>query len=102
MDSAISLNSAILQAERIFEDIEHRVTGIQRLFVLYAHRRQDLHSGRLTEELLPTTVLKSILFTATSYDKVALPSLHWYYEHTRVKPMWASDGFLVFEVTSQR
>ena len=99
MDNAISLNGALLHTEQIFEDIEHRVATIARLFVLYAHRRQDLHSGRLTEELLPTTVLGQILASATSYDMVSLPSLHWYYEHTSVKPMWASSGFLVFEVT---
>ena len=58
-----------------------------------------MHSGRLTEELLPTSVLKSVLFSATSYDMVSLPSVHRYYEHIRVKPMWASTDFLVFQVT---
>ena len=81
------LSITILNAERMFEDIEHRVASFHDLIVLYAHRRQDLHSGRLTEELLPTTVLNRVLFSATTYDMVSLPSVHWYYEHIRVKPM---------------
>ena len=65
---------------------------------MYAHRRQDLHNLKLSEELLPLTSLNSILTSAATYDSVPLPDLNWYYTHKSVRPLWATPDFLVFEV----
>ena len=84
--------------EQVIEDLELQVSNVARFQSLYAHRRQDLHNLRLTEELLPITSLRSILASANSYNSVPLSDINWYYTHESVRPMWATSDFLVYEV----
>ena len=84
--------------ERILEDLELKAHTLHQLHQLYSHRRQDLHSGRLTEELLSVPSLTTILSSVRSFEASPLPDLNWYYSHTIVRPMWAATNFLVYEV----
>jgi hypothetical protein len=83
--------------ERILEDLELKGTTVYQLHQLYSHRRQDLHSGRLSEELLSVSSLSHIFDSIRSFETAPLPDLNWYYAHSVVRPMWAAQEFLVYE-----
>ena len=87
-----------ISMEQVLESLELKRDTIQKLHDLYTHRRQDLHSLRLTEELLPLATLAQILRDAQSYDVIPIAETNWYYAHERVRPMWATKDFLVYEV----
>jgi hypothetical protein len=84
--------------ERILEDLELKSQTLYQLHQLYAHRRQDLHAGRLTEELLSAASLAQILDSIRSFEAAPLADLNWYFSHSLVRPMWAATEFLVYEV----
>ena len=84
--------------ERILEDLELKGKTVYQLHQLYSHRRQDLHSGRLSEELLSVASLAHIFDSIRSVETAPLTDLNWYYAHSVVRPMWAAQEFLVYEV----
>jgi hypothetical protein len=84
--------------EQVLEDLEIQADTMHSFQALYAHRRQDLHNLKLSEELLPISSLENILATASTYDAVPLSDINWYYTHESVRPLWATPDFLVFEV----
>jgi hypothetical protein len=93
-----SLLSLRVTMEQVSEDLEQQAATLQSFQRLYAHRRQDLHNLKLSEELLPVSSLKTILDSAATYHSVAIADLNWYYTHESVRPMWATPDFLVYEV----
>ena len=93
-----SLLSLRVMMEQVIEDLEQQAATLQSFQSLYAHRRQDLHNLKLSEELLPVSSLKAILDSAATYHSVAVADLNWYYTHESVRPMWATTDFLVYEV----
>jgi hypothetical protein len=84
--------------EQVLEDIELQADTLRQFQALYAHRRQDLHNLRLSEELLPISFLRSILSRATTYEAVPVADINWYYTHGTVRPMWANPQYIVFEI----
>lgn len=84
--------------ERILEDLELKGQTLNQLHLLYSHRRQDLHAGRLSEELLSGTTLQLILESISTVAAAPLTDLNWYYANARVRPMWAAPKYLVYEV----
>jgi hypothetical protein len=84
--------------EQVLESLELKRDTLQKMHDLYTHRRQDLHSLRLTEELLPMATLTQILRDAQAYDVIPVDEINWYYAHEAVRPMWATPNFLVYEV----
>jgi hypothetical protein len=93
-----SLLTLQISMDQVITDLELRAGIMHDVHTLYAHRRQDLHNLKLTEELLSVTSLRTILSAASTYDSVPIDDVNWYYTHESVRPLWATPKFLVFEV----
>ena len=74
------------------EDVAHRFV---RSHEAWLHRKENLEAGRLTENLLPPTILESIL-TSEQQPREPIHPIQWYYEHTTVIPIWTSE-YLVYK-----
>ena len=61
----------------------------------FLHRKENLEAGRLTENILPHEVLKSILSNSDDGSTQMISPLQWYYENTAVVPIWF-DHCLVY------
>lgn len=59
---------------------------------LYQRRYASLELGRLTEELLPTSLLQQILqHASSSHPNVNPLDVHWYYQNSVINPLWMKD-----------
>lgn len=96
--SEVNYLTLLVQMERVMEDLEIKWDTLKRMQVLYAHRKQDLHSLKLTEELLPPRTLQKILSNAETSNMTPMKMMNWYYTYANVRPMWANPEHLVFEV----
>ena len=88
-DSAIRIDRALVSLEAA-----HNIWLRQR--DRYQRQRASLELGRLTEDVLPPTELRKICDAIRRLGHVPLP-LHWYYEHTRILPIWEEEERLVFK-----
>lgn len=73
------------------EDISHRYVRAHEAWI---RRKENLEAGRLTESILPPSVLESIL-TSEQQGGLIRP-IQWYYEHTTIIPIW-TDEHLVYK-----
>ena len=63
----------------------------------WLHRKENLEAGQLTESLLPTEVLRSVLETAAPTLTTIVEPVQWYYENLNVQPLHLERS-LVFRV----
>ena len=98
LEDAVNDITFMVNFERILEDLELKSGTLRQLHMLYSHRRQDLHAGRLSEELLSVSTLASLLESIRTFEASPLADLNWYYANALVRPMWAATEFLVYEV----
>ena len=98
LEGDVNALTYMVNFERILEDLELKGRTLRQMHMLYSHRRQDLHAGRLSEELLSVATLHSLLESIQTFEASPLPDLNWYYANALVRPMWAASKFLVYEV----
>ena len=63
----------------------------------WLHRKDNLEAGQLTEILLPTEVLRSVLETAAPTLTTIVEPVQWYYDNLNVQPLHFERS-LVFRV----
>ena len=85
--------------DRVLEHIEREYAEYRERERQQARQKTALEMGRLTEDLLSLPTLIDILRRATQEDVVPVEPAEWYYQHTRIIPLWG-DGTdsLVFKV----
>lgn len=93
-----------LQVQRQRADFEMLVQEIERIgdryeqsHLAWLHRKENLETGRLTENLLPPEILRNILTSAATQELELVMPIQWYYEYTPVMPIWSTDQ-LVYRV----
>ena len=64
---------------------------------LWQERKTHLEAGRLTESLLPSSTLKTILSSLKTHPGTIIAPLQWYYEHIPITPVW-NDDVLIYKV----
>ncbi len=95
-NDALSSLARQLQLQTIRMDIEQILTQLEaaaqrfvRSHEAWLHRKENLEAGRLTENILPPPVLKSILNAAAQpADARRITPIQWYYEHIAIIPIW--------------
>lgn len=85
----VNINTVISQ----LEDIAHRYV---RAHEAWEHRKENLEAGRLTESILPPSILESILAPADAFGAQLIEPIQWYYEHATVIPIWTEE-YLVYK-----
>lgn len=82
-------------------DVEVLLTQIEaignryvRAHEAWLHRKENLEAGRLTENILPPSVLTSILSTDDDQLYRMITPIQWYYEHVTITPIWTSDQLI--------
>lgn len=60
----------------------------------WLHRRENLEMGKLTENLLPPSVLREILNSAELNGAYILDPIEWYYEHIVIIPLWLDNRLI--------
>ena len=73
------------------EDVSHRYV---RSYEAWLHRKENLEAGRLTENLLPPTVLQEILSETEDEQAFLIQPLQWYYEHFMITPIWVDTRLI--------
>ena len=73
------------------EDVSRRFV---RSHEAWLHRKENLEAGRLTENILPPTVLMEILSQDEEGQMVS--PIQWYYEHAEIIPIW-TEKYLVYK-----
>lgn len=87
---AILLGDIVATAERRHEIVRQQ-------YQTFLRQRMALEAGRLTEEVLIRADLEEILEKAEKQGyRGATPE--WYYEHSRVRPLWSDDHKLTYIV----
>lgn len=81
-----------------FEVVISQLESISHTYVrsheAWLHRRENLELGRLTENLLPPTVLRDILSSVESVQAYVIEPIEWYYEHTVITPIWVDNRLI--------
>lgn len=80
----------IVELERVLEDIELVCDAYVEQQELFHRQKAALETGRLTEDLLPLSILNKILIKGKAQDRdhTPLDYAEWYYQHVRVTPLW--------------
>ncbi len=60
----------------------------------FLHRKENLEAGRLTENILPPSVLYDILTSAGQEMAQMIQPIQWYYENTAIIPIWTEDKLI--------
>ena len=88
-----------VELERILEDLELISDAFAHTKTLFHIQVGALEFGRLTEDILPPSVLTDCLsHGAASRDSVMVKPIQWYYRYSTVQPMWGDADYLVFKV----
>lgn len=97
LDQAVKSLSISRIIDRTLTELELIADEYQSQLRQYNAQRQELERGWLTERTLSRTDLRQITnhLVSLGYDT---PKLEWYYENTRVEPLWIYQDQLVFYV----
>ena len=96
--SVILQNVKLLTTRVDFETIISQLEDVSHTYVRshegWLHRRENLELGRLTENLLPTEVLREPLLSAEEEQAFIIDPIEWYYEHVYIVPMWLDNSLI--------
>lgn len=96
MNARIKLMDFRIQVEFLlaqFEDVGRRYISSHEAWL---HRKENLEAGRLTENLLPPTVLQGILAKSAEPTGRAISPLHWYYANIMITPILVGEDRLIY------
>lgn len=79
------------EIEFMINELERVATRYEQAHLAWVRRKEHLEAGRLTESLLPPTILKDILSSAAQPNSQPVDPLQWYYEYVSVFPVWNSE-----------
>lgn len=85
----------VLHLEQVCTALEAFQRHYYRVYDRYLRQRASLEIGRLTEELLPPTLLGAILSQGVE-QKYHAVDLTWYYQFVEVNPVWGNSDTLVY------
>ena len=97
LDEELRLQQERTDVELLVSELERAAHRYEQSYGIWERRKENLEAGRLTENLLPPDILKSILKTAVGQDSTTVQPLQWYYEYTTVLPIWSARR-LVYKV----
>ena len=85
--------------DRVIRHVEREYLEFRDREMKLNRQRASLEMGRLSEDLLPMHLLQEVVQRAAQEDVVPVEPLEWYYQHTRVVPLWGEGrDNLVFKV----
>ena len=77
-----------LDIELLLQQLEVITRTYVRSHEAFLHRKENLETGRLTENILPPEILQAILDSSDDSHARGVTPLQWYYEHTAAIPIW--------------
>ena len=100
MDETLSDVLLLVKIRIAVEEVESVVRTFTEQKAQHHRDMMQLERGMLTEDLLPRGVLSAVLSRVRAAGWEPLP-MHWYYQFTRVLPVWGREETVAFSVGLQ-
>ena len=80
--------------ERVVATLEQVTLSYMRLRRTHARQKASLELGRLTEDILSVSQLRTVLGRAATTTTYPVEPIQWYYEHAHIYPVWGKDTLI--------